>query len=96
VDRIQTDALPDGILTPDTSTESERVQLRIWREMSTTEKAQAVTDVSTAASELAMAGIRLRHPSATEEECRLRYALLTLGRRLACVAYPEVEELVRS
>ena len=47
-----------------------------------------------ATRELSFAGIRLRHPSASEDECRLHYALLTLGRSLACKAYPEAKALV--
>ncbi len=62
--------------------------------MSPLEKARAVASISRSVRALALAGIRLRHPSSSEEECRLRYALITLGRPLACQAYPEAEALV--
>jgi len=67
------------------------MQVELWRGMSPPEKARAVAEVSRGVRELAFVGIRQRHPSASERECRLRYALLTLGRPLARLAYPDVE-----
>lgn len=77
----------------DTSLEAQRPQVMLWRRMSPLEKAQAVGQVSRSVRELSLAGILQRNPSASERECRLRYALLTLGRELACEAYPEAENL---
>ena len=81
------------VLAADTSPEAQRLQVRIWRRMSPAEKAEVVGQVSSSVCELSLTGIRQRHPSASERECRLRYALLTLGRSLACKAYPEAESL---
>ena len=83
-----------GLLASDTASEVERIQVALWREMSSLEKARMVAEATASARELSFAGIRLRHPSASEDECRLHYALLTLGRSLACKAYPEAKALV--
>jgi hypothetical protein len=77
----------------DTSPEAQRLQVALWRAMTPLEKAQTVGRVSRRVRELSLTGIRLRHPSASESECHLRYALLTLGRPLACLAYPEAETI---
>lgn len=82
-----------ALLGADSSVEMERMQVELWRNMPALEKARAVEQVSRSVRELSMAGIRSRHPSASEKECRLRYAVLTLGRSLACEAYPEAGRL---
>ena len=83
-----------GLLAADTGPQIERLQVARWREMSALEKARSVAATAVSTRALSLAGIRLRHPSASEEECRLYYALITLGRSLACTAYPEAEALV--
>jgi len=80
-----------AFLTSDTSLDVERMQVALWRGMSPLEKARTVAGVSRTVRELSLAGIRQRHPAASERECRLRYAVLTLGRSLACRAYPEAD-----
>ena len=72
------------------------MQVALWARMSSTEKAKTVGAVSRTVRELSLAGIRRRHPSASENECRLRYAILTLGRSLALEAYPEAETVLDS
>jgi hypothetical protein len=81
------------VLSRDTSPEAEAVLWRRWREMSATEKAQIVADLSAAANELAAAGIRARYPDATPREQFLRLAILRLGLPLARTVYPEIEHL---
>ena len=83
-----------GQLAFDTEPEVERIQVALWREMSALEKTRIVAEASTSIRDLSLAGIRLRYPKASEDECRLRYALITLGRSVACQAYPEAEALV--
>ena len=85
-----------GVLSRDSSPEVERLQIALWRRMSPLEKACAVDGLSRAAQELAPAGIRQRHPDASEPECQLRLALLKLGPRLAVRAYPEAAYLLDS
>ena len=78
-----------ALLTRDTSIEAERAQVELWRRMSPLEKLRAVTETTRTVLELSRAGIRLRHPQASDDECNLRLAILTLGRDLACQVYPE-------
>jgi len=82
-----------ALLSSDTSPEVEQVQIELWRRMSPMEKLRAVAEISRAVQELSLAGIRLRHPGATEEECLLRLAILKLGRELACQVYPHAAHL---
>lgn len=83
-----------SILSPDTSAEAERLQVEIWRGMSSMEKLQLVAEITRAADELALAGIRQRHPDASERECFLRLALLRLGPDLFRATYPESADLI--
>jgi len=67
------------------------MQLAIWRSLSATEIAQIVVGASRAARELALAGLRHRHPELSESQLVAAYAELTLGAELARRAYPELE-----
>jgi hypothetical protein len=78
-----------ALLSADTSAEVEAIQIDLWKRMSSIDKAFAVSASSRAAQELSLAGIRLRHPDASETECRLRLAVLKLGSDLARRVYPE-------
>jgi hypothetical protein len=84
-----------ALLSDDTSVEAERIQVERWRQMSCVEKVRAVSELSRAAQELALVGIRLRHPGASERECFLHLAVLKLGLDLACRVYPEAAALFR-
>ena len=48
--------------------------------MSALEKVRAVTEIARAVKQLSLAGIRLRHPEESDQECLLRLAVLKLGR----------------
>ena len=78
----------NALLSSDTSLEAERAQVELWRRMSPIEKLRAVTETTSAALQLSLAGIRVRHPEASDEECLMRLAVLRLGRPLACQVYP--------
>jgi hypothetical protein len=78
-----------GVLSQDTPAAIERLQIERWRRMSSVEKVALVSAASRAVRELAEAGIRERHPDATDDERFLRLAILTLGPDLACAAYPD-------
>ena len=80
-------------LALDTPEAVERRQIERWRSMSPAEKAGLVSSLTSAAFELALAGVRHRHPDATEQEHFLRLALITLGDELARRAYPEIDQL---
>jgi TolB-like protein/class 3 adenylate cyclase len=64
----------------DTSAEIERRQIEAWRAMSAAQKLAIVSQLTLAAEELARAGIRERHPKATEREIELRLGALRLDR----------------
>jgi hypothetical protein len=83
-----------AVLTPDTTRAVERIQVDLWRRMSSIDKARAVGGISRAVQELSLLGIRQRHPGASERECSLRLAVLKLGRELAFRAYPEARALL--
>ena len=83
-------AVPPVPLTLDTSPEVERLQIEGWRLMSPAEKAAVVSGLTQAVYDLALAGVRLRHPHASRREQLRRLALITLGPDLARRAYPEI------
>jgi predicted Fe-S protein YdhL (DUF1289 family) len=85
--------VPRPPLAVDTSPETERRQIERWREMTPAEKAAIVSGLTSAAYELARAGIRQRHPDASSREQFLRLALITLGPALARKAYPDAARL---
>lgn len=84
------------MLTADSSAAAERVQVDLWRRMTALDKVRSVTSLTRTAQELALAGIRMRHPRASERECLLRLAVLKLGPRLAERAFPDSARLIHS
>ena len=84
------------VLAADSSPAAERVQVDLWRRMTVPDKVRTVTSLTRTAQELALAGIRMRYPGASEGECLLRLAVLKLGPRLAVRAYPDAARLIDS
>lgn len=84
------------MLSRDTSSEIEQRQIERWRAMTPTEKMHLVGAASQAAREMALAGLRVRHPHAEAREIFLRYAILTLGPDNAARLYPEAGGLLPS
>jgi len=82
-----------GVLSLDTSAAIERRQVEAWRGMSPAEKLQLVSDATQAVIDLSLAGIRRRHPAASDRECFLRFACIVLGRDVARTVYPDVAHL---
>lgn len=82
-----------AVLSLDTSVAIERRQVEAWRRMSPAEKLQLVSDASQAVIDLSFAGIRRRHPGASDRECFLRFACLVLGRDVARTVYPDLADL---
>ena len=80
-------------LADDTPLDIEAQQLEGWRRMSPAQKAALVASLCRSVRELALAGIRERHPGASPREQFLRLAMLTLGTDLARAAYPEIDRL---
>ena len=83
-----------GVLSADTPPEVERLQVEAWRRMSPLEKARAVDALTRTTQTLALAGIRRRHPGASDRECFLRLAVLKLGREDALRLYPDAAALL--
>lgn len=81
------DRIPPSL---DTAPEIERLQIERWRQMSPAEKGAIVSGLTQAVFDLALAGVRQRHPDLTPREQFLRLAVVTLGDDLARRAYPEI------
>ena len=71
----------------DTSAATQRVVDERYAEMSFAERADRLRAVTFAANEMALAGLRLRHPGASESELLLRLARLRLGDELVDRVY---------
>ena len=81
---------PSAVLSADTTRQAERLQVIAWRSMSSVQRAQLVAAAGRAVRGLALAGLRQRHPGASEAEIVARLSLLTLGRPLAQRVYPDL------
>lgn len=74
-------------LSPDTSPDAEAVQIEIYRRMPARRKLELVAEANRTARELALAGLRSRHPEAGPEELFRRLMDLALGEELAAQVY---------
>ena len=83
-----------AILSRDTTAEAERVQIEIWRRMTPGEKLSLVERACRDVIVLALAGIRQRHPGASDRECLIRLAELRLGPELVREAYPDADAIL--
>lgn len=64
----------------DTDPAVEERQIEAWRAMTPAEKLRIVSELVRASEELALAGVKLRHPGRSERELALRVAALRLDR----------------
>jgi hypothetical protein len=71
----------------DTSSRAEQVVLDIYRRMPVTVKGQRISEAYRFGQSLAMAGLRLRHPNATEKQIWYMWAKQHLGESLFNAAY---------
>jgi len=85
--------MDNAALSHDTSRRAEDMQVELWRGMSPLSKVQAVSALTRSVLQLSLAGIRQRFPEATDPECKIRLARLTLGPELAERVYPESSKL---
>jgi hypothetical protein len=81
------------VLAADTTADVERRQIEAWRRMSAAEKLRLVSEATEAVTRLALAGIRRRHPEASERECFLRLAAIRIGVENTRRMYPDAREL---
>lgn len=84
--------------SPDTSPEAERVWFDLLRQASPARKFELIVSANLASRELAMCGLRMRHPHASPQQLRRRLASLWLGEELAARAYgpQEADEPARA
>jgi hypothetical protein len=66
---------------------AEALQLELYGRMSPAEKARRVSDLTVGACRMSIAGLRQRHPGASEAELLLRLAVLRLGAETVARAY---------
>ncbi len=74
-------------LFPDTEPEAERVLIDLLRKAQVARKLEMLGELNAAARQLALQGLRARHPEATEAQLRRYLADLLLGPELAAHAY---------
>ena len=82
---VERDSLPArlGGTPMDTTAAAQAVQDVLWRRMSPAEKLAQVARLSRMVDQLSIEGLKMRHPTATEDEIRYLRAELRLGRDLA-------------
>jgi len=76
-------------LAEDTSSETERVLIDLWRKATPARKFAIVFDTTRSMQEFMLAGLRERHPQDSPATLRRRFAELWLGSDLARRAYGE-------
>ncbi len=74
-------------LFSDTGPEAERVLINLLRGASVTRKLEMLGQMNAAARQLALQGLRARHPGATDAQLQRYLADLLLGPELAALAY---------
>ena len=74
-------------LAEDTSPEAEAVLLGLLRKATPARKFQMIVSANLLARDLALTGLRMRHPNASPDQLRRRLADLWLGPQLATRAY---------
>jgi hypothetical protein len=73
--------------SPDTSPETERVLIELLRQAPAWRRLQLADRMSNTVRSLSLAGLRARHPNASETELRRRFADIHLGPNLAAQVY---------
>jgi hypothetical protein len=71
-----------GKAPKDTSKEAEQAYLKMLRKVPLWRKVAMIDSLTKACQEMAVAGIRMRHPNASEEEIKIRLAALWLEREI--------------
>jgi len=74
----------------DTHPNMEALQIRLLRKAPSWKKMKMMADLNESAQKLALAGLRSRHPEASEKELHRRLADLLLGEDLALKVYGEI------
>ena len=85
-----------SILFPDTHPEAEAVLLDLLRKASPQRKLQMMGELNAQMHMLLWAGLRQRHPQASEAELRRRMADLLLGKELAERVYGPLDKALKT
>lgn len=80
-------------ISRDTSPAAEAVMLDIYRRMPAWRKLELVNDANRAARQLALAGLRARHPDENPTRLRRRLLGLVLGEETATRVYGRLEDV---
>ena len=76
----------------DTSPEAEAVLFQLLRETPGWRTWQMMDDMTRTVRQIALAGLRSRHPDASDEEIKRRLADILLGEKLAAKVYGPLPE----
>ena len=79
-------------LFPDTRPEAEQTLLRMLRQAPPWRKLEMVAQLNQAGRELALVGLKMRYPEATQDELLRRLADILLGGEVAARVYGPVLE----
>lgn len=85
--KLRPHEVPHPTLSRDTDPAAERVQIEILRSLPAWRKAELIEEAILASRDLALAGLRARHPKAGSEELRRRLFDLELGEEVAARVY---------
>ena len=78
-----------SVLSSDTNPKMEALQIQAWRQASPTRKMNMLAQLNASARRLALTGLRVQYPHASEAELRLKLAGLLFGDELARKVYGE-------
>jgi hypothetical protein len=79
-------------LAEDTDPAAERVLIELWRNATPAQKMSVVLSANQLARDLALTGLRERHPQDSSAQLRRRLADLLLGKELAAKAYGPIPQ----
>lgn len=82
-----------GAVPRDTTTQSQERQDALFRAMAPEQRVAMAVEMSETIRQVARDGIRMRHPSYTDEEVRLTSIRLVLGDDLFVAAFPGAPRL---
>ncbi len=82
-------------MNSDTAPEAEAVLFKLLRETPGWRKLEMMEDLNQAARQLALIGLRRRHPNASPEELKRRLAVMFLGEELATKVYGPITDYNR-
>lgn len=75
----------------DTTPDAHRIQADIYRRMSGAERLSLAFQITATVRDLAMAGVRARHPDYSDDQVFRAWARLTLGDDLTAAVWPDRE-----